>query len=73
MHATFRHIPKLSGNGQEDTGRKGHTIEMKNETSGTVLTTTQKLGVFNEGQEKYGGRNSGDKSERVEVRLEIAE
>jgi hypothetical protein len=46
MQATFRHVPKLSGNGQEDTGGKGHTIEMKNETSVTVLTTTQKLGVL---------------------------
>jgi hypothetical protein len=47
VQATFRHVPQLSGNGWEDTGRKGDTTEMENETSGTRLTTTQKLGVLN--------------------------
>jgi hypothetical protein len=37
-------VPQLSGNGREDTGGKGDTIEMENETSGTGLTTTQKAG-----------------------------
>jgi hypothetical protein len=39
-----RHVPHLSGNGREDTGGKGDTIEMESETSGTGLTTTQKTG-----------------------------
>jgi hypothetical protein len=38
----YRHVPQLSGNEREDTGGKGVTIEMENETSGTGLTTRQK-------------------------------
>jgi hypothetical protein len=37
-----RDVPQLSGNGREDTGGKGDTTEMENETSGTGLTTMQK-------------------------------
>jgi hypothetical protein len=55
------------------TGGKGDTIEMENETSGTGLTTTKKLGVRNESQAKEGARHCGEKSERVEVKEGIAE
>jgi hypothetical protein len=54
-----RHVPQLSGNGREDTGGMGDAIKMENETSGTGLTTTQKLGVRYESQAKEGARNSG--------------
>jgi hypothetical protein len=36
----------LSGNGREDAGGKGDTIERENETSGTGLTTTHKNWEF---------------------------
>jgi hypothetical protein len=67
------HEPQLSGNGREDTGGKGDTIEMENETSGTGLTTTQKMGVRNESHAKEGARNCGERSKRVEVKAGIAE
>jgi hypothetical protein len=73
VQATFRRVPQLSGNGWEDTGGKGDTIEMENETSGTGLTTTHKLGVHNESQSKEGARNCGERSEIVEVKAGIAE
>jgi hypothetical protein len=41
-----RHVPQLSGNGREDTGGKGDTIDRENETSGTGLTTGQKNWEF---------------------------
>jgi hypothetical protein len=41
--------------------------------AGLYWQPRKKLGVCNEDQEKYGALNSGDKSERVDVKLEIAE
>jgi hypothetical protein len=52
----------LSGNGREDTGGKGDTIEMENETSGTGLTTTQQLEVRNESQRKKGHETAARKA-----------
>jgi hypothetical protein len=65
VQAAFCHVPQLSGNVREETGGKGDTIEMGNETSGTGLTTTQKLGVCNESQVKEGARNCGERSKRL--------
>jgi hypothetical protein len=47
VQATFHHVSHLSGNGREEMGGKGDTTEIENETSGTGLTTTQKMGVYN--------------------------
>jgi hypothetical protein len=66
VQATFHHVPQLSGNGREDTGRKVDTNEMDKETSGTGLTTTKIGSSQSEPNEKEGARDCGEEIERVE-------